>query len=277
MRRIIVGVAAFLITAAQAPRPVFEAASVKINTAQQAMVRVATFPTRFSAVNANLRLLLRYAYNLPDFRMIGGPDWMDTARFDIEGAAGATVPFDEVRAMTRTLLEERFKLRAHMETRDQPIYLLTLARRDGKLGDQIKPSGSECLPITPPAGFPPPPPPPPGGAPRDGPGCGSMLGAGAISGRKMSIERLIATLAPYANRVIVDRSGLAGLYDLDLRWLPDLTPFSTGPGLPPPPIADPNAPPLFTALQEQLGLKLESSRGPVDVLVIDSVEKPSAD
>ncbi len=241
------------------------------------MVRVATFPTRFSAVNASLRLLLRYAYGLPDFRMIGGPDWMDTARFDIEGAAGGIVPFDQLRAMTRTLLEERFKLRAHMETRELPTYDLVLARRDGKLGNQITPSGTECLPITPPAGFPPPPPPPPGGAPRDGPGCGSMLGAGAISGRKMTIERLLTTLSPYVNRVIVDRTNLSGFFDLDLRWLPDLTPFNAGPGLAPPPIADPNAPPLFTALSEQLGLKLESSRGPVEVLVIEGVEKPSAD
>src|SRR3954470_14455055 len=115
MSRIVI--AAVLLFAAQTPKPAFDAASVKVNTAQQQIVRVATFPTRLSAVNANLRLLLRYAYNLPDFRMIGGPDWMDTARFDIEGAAGGTVPFDAVRAMTRTLLEDRFKLRAHMETR----------------------------------------------------------------------------------------------------------------------------------------------------------------
>jgi len=124
---------------------------------------------------------------------------------------------------------------------------------------------------------PPPPPPPPGGAPRDGTGCPSLLGAGAISGRKLPIERLVATLSPYVTRVIVDRTNLTGLYDLDLLWLPDFVPAIAGPGLPPPPVADATAPPLFTALQEQLGLKLDSSRGPVEVLVIDGVEKPSAD
>jgi uncharacterized protein (TIGR03435 family) len=276
MRRILL-VAAALLATAQTPRPAFDAASVKLNTAHQGIVRVATFPTRLSAVNANLRLLLRYAYNLPDFRMIGGPDWMDTERFDIEGSAGATVAFDDIRAMTRTMLEDRFKLRAHLESRDQPIMLLTVARRDGKLGDQIKPSSDECLPIVPPKGFPPPPPPPPGGAPREGPGCPSLLGAGAVSGRKLSIDRLITTLSPYVNRVIVDRTNLSGVFDLELRWLPDMLPFAAGAGLPPPPIADPDAPPLFTAIQEQLGLKLESARGPVDVLVIDGVEKPTPD
>jgi uncharacterized protein (TIGR03435 family) len=270
-------VLAAIVLSAQTPRPAFEAASVKVNTAHQGIVRVATLPTRFSAVNANLRLLLRYAYNLPDFRMIGGPDWIDTERFDIEAAAGGTVPFDEIRAMTRTLLEDRFALRSHTETRELPIYLLTLARRDGRIGDQIKPSGSECLPITPPPGAPPPPPPPPGGAPREGQNCPSMLGMGAISGRKLPLERLMATLSPYVNRVIVDRTGLSGTFDLDLRWLPDSLPYAAGPGFAPPPPADPTWPPLFTALEEQLGFKLESSRGPVDVLVIDGAGKPSAD
>src|SRR5258706_2400927 len=147
-----------MIAAAQAPRPVFEAASVKPNTAQSPLVRVSTFPNRFSAVNATVRMLVRYAYSLPDYRIAGGPNWIDADRFDIEATAGSSGgSFDAVRAMTRALLEDRFKFRARMETRDQAIYELTVVRRDGKLGQQIKPSGSDCLPITPPPGAPPPP------------------------------------------------------------------------------------------------------------------------
>ena len=102
-----------------------------------------------------------------------------------------------------------------------------------------------------------------------------MLGLGNISGRKLKIERLVEVLSQYANRRIVDQTGLSGEFDLDLRWTPDQLPLAL-PGAPPLPI-DANAPSLFTALQEQLGLKLESQRGPVEVLVIDEVSKPSAD
>src|SRR5215470_19100119 len=135
MRKLLI-VAACLSAAAQMPRPAFEAASVKPNTDSRAIVRVATFPNRLSAVNATLHMLVRYAFNVPDYRLSGGPSWMDADRFDVEGTAGRTAEFDEVRAMTRTLLEDRFLLRSHVEQRDQPIFVLTVARRDGKLGDQ---------------------------------------------------------------------------------------------------------------------------------------------
>ena len=104
-----------------------------------------------------------------------------------------------------------------------------------------------------------------------------MLGIGAISARKIPMALLVSTLSNYVNRQIVDRTNLTGAFDLDLRWTPD--DLSVAPGAAPFPVFpfDPNGPSLQTALQEQLGLKFESQRGPVDVLVIDSVEKPSAD
>ena len=276
MRRLLIPVVC-LIAAAQTPRPAFEAASVKVNTRNDGLTRVATFPTRFSAVNATLHMLVRYAFNLPDYRLSGGPNWMDGDRFDVEGAAGRTADFDEVRAMARTALEDRFMLRSHVEKRDQPIFVLTVARRDGKLGDQIAPAGEECKPVTPPPGAPPPPPPPPGGFPAGGPRCPSMLGLGAISGRKLPMSLLVSTLSNYLNRHIVDTTNLTGIFDLDLRWTPDQLRLGP-PGAPVPVMPfDPNGPSLSTALQEQFGLKFESARGPVDVLVIDSVEKPSAD
>jgi uncharacterized protein (TIGR03435 family) len=267
--------AVLIAAAAQTPRPSFEVASVKVNRSSSPLVRLATPTGRLSAVNVTLRMLIRNAYQLQDFRMIGGPSWMDADRFDVEATAGASVTFDQVRAMERTLLDDRFHLKAHSETRELPIYVLSLARRDGKLGDQIKPSGAECLPMKPPAGAPPPPPPPAGPTPTGAPLCPSMLMNGNVSGRKLTIARLATTLALFVNREILDRTNLTGEFDLDLRYLPDQVPF-VPPGAPPLPI-DTNAPSLFTALQDQLGLKLESSRGPVDVLVIDSADKPTED
>jgi uncharacterized protein (TIGR03435 family) len=260
------------VASAQTPRPAFDAASVKVNTSNSPLVRIGTPTGRLSAVNVTLRMLIRNAYLLQDFRMSGGPGWIDTDRFDVEATAGASVTFDQIRAMTRTLLEDRFQLKTHTETRELPIYVLSVVKRDGKLGDQIKLSGAECLPMKPPAGAPPPPPPPPGPAPNGAPACPSMLAPGNISGRKLTIARLATTLSLFLNREIVDKTALAGEFDLDLHYLPDDIPFAP-PGAPRPPV-DTSAPPLFTALQEQLGLKLESSRGPVEVLVIDSAQKP---
>ena len=266
------------LTAAQAARPEFDAASVKVNAAHDGPSRVATFPNRLSAVNATLHMLVRYAFNVPDYRLSGGPNWMDADRFDVEGTAGRTADFDEVRAMTRALLEDRFLLRSHVEQRDQPIFVLTVARRDGKLGDQLSPSSAECKPVTPLLGPQPPPPPPPPGAAPGVPGCPSLFGLGGISARRIPMSLLILQLSSYLNRQIVDRTNLTGMFDLDLRWTPDQLPQAP-PGAPPMRIMpfDPNGPSLSTALQEQLGLRFESERGAVDVLVIDSVEKPKSD
>lgn len=259
---------------AQAVRPPFEAASVKTNRSSSPLVRLGMPTGRLSGVNVTLRMLIRSAFQLPDFRMAGGPSWMDSDRFDVEATAGGSVSFDQVRAMTRTLLEDRFHLKTHVETRDLPIYVLSTARRDGALASQIKSAAADCAAITPPAGAPPLPPPPPGPSPTGAPTCPSVVMNGHVSGRKMSITRLAAALGSFVNREIVDRTNLTGEFDLDLRWLPDQLPFAPA-GIPPP--LDTSAPPLFTALQEQLGLKLESSRGPVDVLVIDGAEKPGED
>lgn len=260
--------------AAQTPRPAFEAASVKVNKSGTGLVRLSTFPGRLTAVNVTLRMLVRYAYNIQDFQMSGGPAWIDADRFDVEATAGSTQGFDGIRLMTRTLLGDRFKLVAHTESRELPIYVLAIARRDGRLGDQINPAGPDCKPMTPLPGAPPPPPPPPGGAPNTQ--CPSMLAVGGISGRKLPIDRLVATLSQFVGRRIVDNTSLTGTFDFDLKWTPDQLP---GGGRGPVPIApfDADGPSLFTAMQEQLGLKLEASRGPVDVLVIDGAEKPAAD
>ena len=249
---------------AQTPTPAFEAASVKVNQATNSVVRVSTFPNRFSGVNMTLRMLLGYAYGLEAYRMAGGPNWMDTDRFDVEATAGSDAGgFEMMRARMRALLADRFRLKTHTETRDQWVYVLTFApcRRQAGRSDQ---TGRDRLSADQaPPGAPPPPPPPPGGAIQNAAQCPSMLGMGNISGRKITVDRLAATIATNVNRTVVNRTNLAGLFDIDLRWMPDYLPFIP-PGAPPPPF-DPTAPPLFTAVQEQLGLKLDSQRGPVEL------------
>ena len=144
MKRLTTAAAVLVLAAAQTPRPVFEAASVKVNKSSSPLVRLSMPTGRLSVVNVTLRMLIRNAYLLQDFRISGGPAWLDIDRFDIEATASAAVSIDQIRAMERALLEERFHLKTHTETRDLPIYVLSLARRDGKLGDQIKVSGTEC-------------------------------------------------------------------------------------------------------------------------------------
>jgi uncharacterized protein (TIGR03435 family) len=264
--------AALIVGAAQAPRPAFEAASVKVTKSTSPIVRISMPPGRLSVVNATLRMLIRNAYLFQDFRMSGGPGWLDTTRFDVEATAGASMTADQIRAMERTLLEDRFGLKTHVETRELPIYVLSVTRRDGKLGDRIKQSGEECAPLPSLSGAPPPPPPPAGPA-NAAQQCPSILAAGNFTGRKLTIARMATTLSQFVNREIVDRTNLSGAFDFELRWLPDQP---IPPGAPQWPV-DTNAPSLFAALPEQLGLKLEPSRAPVEVLVIDGAERPTED
>ena len=259
------------------PRLSFAVASVKVNKSGAGLVRLSTLPGRFSAVNVTLRMLLRNAYNIPDSRMSGGPSWIGIDRFDVEARSDGAEPAAQVRAMLRSLLEDRFKLNARIETRDLPVYALIVARSDGKLGNQLRRSGDACVPPTPPAGAPPPPPPPPGATPTVTQ-CPSILAPGAISGRQLTMGRLAETLSPWIDRTVIDRTGLEGNFDVDLQWMFDRS-LSGGPGDfgrgGPPPSSD--LPSLFTAIQEQLGLKLASQRGAVETLLIDRAEKPVED
>jgi uncharacterized protein (TIGR03435 family) len=180
----------------------------------------------------------------------------------------------------RNLLAERFKLVVHPETREMPIYALVPARSDGKLGENLKPAAVDCAARMRERGRGGPPPTPP--APGERIQCGMRIGPGTMNGGGFPLSQLAVTLSQFVQRVVIDRTGLAGNYDLDLTWTPDRS-MQGGPIGPPPPGApplppiDPDGPSIFTALQEQLGLKLDAQRGPVDVLVVDSVERPTPD
>jgi uncharacterized protein (TIGR03435 family) len=278
--------------AAQAPQPpadppAFEVASIKPNNSGDGRIMMQNQPGRYIATNVTLRLLIRNAYQLQDFQITGGPNWLATDHFDIN----AKVP-DEFRAigppapgsgpgplqlMIRTLLTERFKLVAHTETRDSPIYAMILARADGKLGPGLKKSSVDCAAIFAAGrargGAMPPP------QPGERMQCGMRVGPGNLMGGGALMPQFATTLGMFAGRIVVDRTGLEGPYDVDLTWTPDQMP-QRPPGAPEGPAQfngvaiDPNGPSLFTAVQEQLGLKLDSQRGPVEVMIIDRAEKP---
>jgi uncharacterized protein (TIGR03435 family) len=265
------------ITLAQQPAG-FEVATVKVNVSGPGpSFGLMLLPGgRVVAQNAPLRDVIRAAYGLEDSQLEGGPGWLRTTRVDIEARGAVTL--DSARAMTRTLLAERFRLASHTETRQLPIYALVMSRGDRAPGRGLRASGKECAPVTLPAGLPPAPPPPAGGGMTLMPGgfqCPSGLLPGHLSLRSLDMTAFASVLwRRLLQRPVVDRTGLSGPFDLDLTYLPDLEtmngrPASENPALPAQILG---APSIFTALEEQLGLKLESARGPVDVLVIDKVE-----
>jgi uncharacterized protein (TIGR03435 family) len=176
----------------------------------------------------------------------------------------------------RSLLADRFKLIVHLEQRELPVYVLAVARSDGRLGPQLKPSTTNCQALMAAnrgRGGPPPAP-----MPNGAPPCGMRVAPGAVLGGGFPITQLATTLSQLVGRSVVDRTGLSGEYDIELKFAPDQMPIGLPPKLdvPLPPL-DPNGPSIFTALQEQLGLKLESSKDAVDVLVIDHAEPPTPD
>jgi uncharacterized protein (TIGR03435 family) len=271
--------------------PAFEAASVKPNKSGDPRTALFFQPGgRFMATGVTLKMLVGAAYGtpqpLPDFRLIGGPDWIGSDRFDIIAKAegdpqpGPQGPPPSMFLMLRTLLKERFQLAVHNESRELPIYALVTARSDKKLGPQMNPTAVDCAALRGARGNAPPA--PPGPPPLSGRlPCGARLAPGNLVVGSMSITQLTTAFSRIVNRTVVDRTGITGNFDLDLTWTPDQLPQGSQgtppPGAPPLPPIDPNGPSIFTAVQEQLGLKLESTKGPVDVVVIDRAEHPTED
>lgn len=272
-------------------RPAFEVASVKPNTSGEPRVMIRTEPGgRFVAVNVPLRVLIRNAYGIAeDSRIVGAPAWIDSARFDVTAAppdgTAALIPGGAVgpmNLMLQSLLEDRFRLTVRREMRELPIYVLTRTG-GGTPGPRLQPTAVDCVEILarlyPPPGRGPAPPQPPF-VPGQPPPCGSTGGPGRLIAQGMTMTQLAANLAGRVQRIVVDKTGLPGNFDLDLEWTPDsfqgAGALGTLPGAPPPAV-DGTGASIFTALREQLGLTLDATRGPADVLVIERVEQPTPD
>jgi uncharacterized protein (TIGR03435 family) len=193
-----------------------------------------------------LSFFLQYAFGLQAFQFVGAPGWVSSDRFDLEAKEppGSNHP-TQFPSMLRSVLERRFKLATHQETRQLPIYALVVARGGHKLVASR-----------------------PGDAPE------TRGGAGQLMATRMTMRALASLLSRMTARLVQDRTGVSGEFRFTLRWTPDdfqrPDPLGRSP-------VNPEAPSLFTALQEQLGLKLESTRAPVDVVVIDDVQRPTED
>jgi uncharacterized protein (TIGR03435 family) len=289
----------------------FDVASVKAADAASGGMMMRMMPSSFEAAGVPLRLLLRQALQKPDYQIIGAPSWVDTERYTVAAKAASGTPQNAMPVMMVNLMKDRFQMTIHMETRELPIFNLVLARGDKRLGPNLKESSAECqatmaerargagVPSAPgggpggtgPAGGGPGGPAARGALPGTAGGppifdpngpipCGSMrTGPGMLGAGGRAIAQLVQMLSGSTARPVIDKTGLTGAYDFSLRFAPE--PGAFGPfGAPPPgvlPPPDPDAPNLYTAVQEQLGLKLENARGPIEVVVIDRLEKPTVD
>lgn len=259
----------------------FEVASVRPNELGAQSFVLGFRNGRFTARYHTVKALIRAAYRLTDAQLFGAPTWLDVDRFDVLATAPGnpdsgrgTLPSD-VLTMLRSLLGERFQLRARIETREYPLFALVLARHDGSLGRGLRRRTVPCTPRA--VGelgelF--------GPLPATRTQCGGRTDRGLLLSTGGTIGDLVWALSrpelvPGIGRLVVDRTGLTGTFDIDLRWTPDSALLDRSQSAALSSSLDSNEPPLFTAIQEQLGLKLERTKGPVDVLVIDHVERPT--
>ena len=229
---------------AQAPAPrSFEVASIKPNRSGSMAIRMRQWPGGgLLAENATLRMLVQNAYQIRPHQLIGGPEWINTEHFDVEAKADGANP-EQVRLMLRTLLAERFHLAVHRENRQERMYALVVA----KGGPKFHESKADTSQMT-------------------------GTGPGTLQAEKIPMTMFAHRLELMLERSVADETGLTGEYDFELKWLPERL-AARPPGDETTGSDDPSGPSIFSALQEQLGLKLETRRGPVEVIVIDGVEK----
>jgi uncharacterized protein (TIGR03435 family) len=249
-----------------AARPEFEVASIRLNTdgnpnrnlgmASADRVRVTNLPVRF---------IIRFAFNVQDFQISGGPGWMNTDNYDINAKAPTNIAFQQIRPYLQTLLEDRFKLAVHHETKEVPVFELLPAKGGLKIASK---EGSCVVPD-------------PRNLPRPGEPLPHFCGntgyrPNLIEAYAVPMERFVATLSTVLGRTVIDKSGVTGPVDVHLEFTPDEVTSGAGadPSTPPA-AADLSKPSIFVAIQEQLGLRLQASKTPGDLLVIDHLERPS--
>jgi uncharacterized protein (TIGR03435 family) len=252
--------------------PPFDVVSVKPNKSDGNMVRIMAKPDGYAASNVSLKMLVQAAYGIREDLISGAPSWADSARFDIDAkVAGSDVDAlkklspEQRRLILQPLLADRFKLKIHTETKQLPVYELVVTKGGSKLKEATA-GDAYANGIKGP----------------DGVGRGGMMrmGRGQLTAQAVPMTFLANMLSQQLHRTVLDKTGLTGKYDLELNWTPDqgADPMFKGPeGSPQRGDAAPDSsgPSIFTALQEQLGLRLQSAKGPVETIVIDHVEMPS--
>ncbi len=239
--------------------PTFDVVSVKPNKSSESSNRWGRHPGGgWFMINLTAGFLIRQAYPTKADEVVGAPAWAVSDRFDVDARATFVPTVEQERLMLRALLADRFKLAAHYETQERPIYNLVVARGDGRLGPQLRHIEIDCATYKRPV-------PSTGTAKpdvKDAPTCGYRLSGGSTTLSLMSggrsMQGLADSISSYAGRPIFDKTGLTGYYAFTLEFMGGNDGVS-----------------IFTALQEQLGLKLEPARGPLDVVVIDHIERPT--
>jgi uncharacterized protein (TIGR03435 family) len=239
------------------PETRFDVVSIKaFDASGGAAPRMSMSAVRYNVAGVTLEGIVSQALNVPPNRITGLPDWSIKERYTIAAKAPDGMPSTNSRAMfvmLTNLLKDRFKMATHTETREMPVFEMVFARNDKRFGPAFKESSAEQ-------------------SVRINPG-----GTASLSGVPM--DMLAKILTPYVGREVIDKTGLTSYYNVTLKWTPEAARVSVAsPSLPPGTLpSDPDAPNLFTAVQEQLGLKLQSARAPLDVVVIDRLEKPALD
>jgi bla regulator protein blaR1 len=249
----------------------YEVASIKLDKSGSFGFRVLNTPDGFSA-STTLQVLIGVAYGIKDNEIYGGPSWVSSEKYDVEAKMdqatadqvkklGVTDKEHALQHMLQTLLADRFQLTTHRETKELPIYSLVVAKGGSKLHEaksgEIK--GPDGRPL--PRGF-----------------HLIRFGSGELTGQGLGMDEIADLLRRQTGRTVVDNTGLKGNYDLTLQWMPDQiapAPNGTGGEGADSSTSSESGPSFFTAIQEQLGLKLESQKGPVEILAIDHVERPS--
>ena len=256
------------------PPPVPYVASVKVNTSGSGSSFTRRLPGgTFLASNITLHDMVAFAHGLQPFQVEGGPDWIRDVRFDVTIKAEVNVgpvaigPTQIGLQLLRAVLAERFSFRAHRETRERSVFALVRARQDGAPGPRLRRSETDCVALARDAGV--------SGAPwppRSADGrilCGLQTQGDTLTAGGYPMSEFQRFLTGQTQRAVIDRTGLEGAWDFELTFTP--------PGVATDASVERDIPSLFTALQEQLGLKLDATRGPAEVLVIDRIARPTPD
>jgi uncharacterized protein (TIGR03435 family) len=230
----------------------FDVVSIKRSTSGEQGGKNGLDPGAYTGINVTVRRIIALAYQpMPNAQIDEGPDWIRTERFDVQARFTGAPSRPQLQQMLRMMLADRFKLRTHVASRPTPVFALAVLKA-GALGPALKRSGIDC---SNPAQRPP--------ASAGVPSCAFQYTDGLIRGRGVTLDQIAAEIT--AGRTVVNRTGLDGFFDVDLRWTPDASA----------PPADDAPPTLTTALREQLGLRLDAVTLPLEHLVIDSVERPT--